>query len=117
MISAFVDRASVFGVPLDPTEIAEFNRRRRRQHYSSSDAAMAVLSCTEKPQLPMDSDHETPGIRFLEYGVNRDGYWNNDNMMVQTEDVLDAAEVIYGPGSERVSLRRLPAPFSSVHAR
>ena len=110
MVSAFADRASGFGIPLDPTEIAEINRQRRRQHYSSSDAAMAVLSCTEKPQLPMDSDHETPGIRFLEYGVNRDGYWNNGNMMVQTEDVLDAAEVIYGPGSERVMEAQRRAP-------
>lgn len=38
---------------------------------------------------------DTPGIRCLEYGKHKDGYWNYDMFAEQCVDIMDCFEVLY----------------------
>ncbi|CAN0096509.1 unnamed protein product, partial [Ectocarpus sp. 13 AM-2016] len=48
--------------------------------------------------LPLTDDGKevltrSPGLRFLQYGKNKDGYWGYDEFKEQIEDVLDVLDV------------------------
>ena len=105
MVSAFADCARGFGLEMSDAELAEVNAKRRGTNYWSLDSAMNINGTHEKPQL-----NEPPGVRFLEYGKNKEGYWNFDHMALQMEDVLDCVAVIYGPLSGAVADAQARAP-------
>ena len=106
MVSAFVDCARGFGLPMSTEELETVNAARRGQKYASEDSAIALLGTADKPPL-----ETSPGIRFLNYGINKDGYWDYDHMARQMEDVLDCAEVVYGdPASDSVVDAKAKAP-------
>jgi hypothetical protein len=41
---------------------------------------------------PLDA---SPGVRFLDYGKNKEGYWTAADIPKQTEDLLDALECLH----------------------
>jgi hypothetical protein len=47
-----------------------------------------------KAELPA-----SPGMRYLRYGVNNDGYWDNDKFAEQVKELLDCLHVLY-PGHQ-----------------
>ena len=44
----------------------------------------------EKPELTC-----SPFVKELNYGTQEDGYWTYDQMILQTEDVVDCLKVLY----------------------
>ena len=105
MVSAFTDTALGFGLKMTDEQLATVNANRRGAEYLSAESAIAINGTASKPELT-----ESPGIRFLEYGKNKEGYWNFDRMALQMEDVLDCVEVVYGAGSSAVADARRRAP-------
>ena len=75
MVYGFQDEIRGFGFPMTPEELTRVNASEVR---------------AGKPELK-----ESPGIRFLEYGKNREGYWTYDQFVAQLLDVLDCIEVLY----------------------
>ena len=55
MVSAFVDENRGFGLPLSPAELEKVNAWR-----------------ISRGKAPLTA---TPGVQYLEYGKNRQGYW------------------------------------------
>ena len=54
----------------------------------------------------------SPGLIYLEYGANRDGYWNNDKFLLQCRDIIDCIHVLY-PGYQVV----VEVDWSAGHAK
>lgn len=81
MVSAIQCEDRGFGLPLDPdetkaaAELAKVNEYRRAQ-------GRGALT-------------ETPGVRFFQYGKNREGYWGFAQFQEQMVDVLDFLEALH----------------------
>eukprot|EP01047_Picozoa_sp_COSAG01_P060206 COSAG01_NODE_7345_length_3242_cov_6.925867_1_plen_476_part_10 len=77
MVSAFTDQTRGLALPLSATELQQVNDLRRTKYG--------------RPPLT-----ESPGVRYLQFGKDKDTvWWNNEQMVQQTVDYMDAAEVIY----------------------
>ncbi|CAM9660150.1 unnamed protein product [Ectocarpus sp. 12 AP-2014] len=74
MVSAFQDERHGFGLPLTDDVLQAVNARRKEK-------GKEVLT-------------RSPGLRFLQYGKNKDGYWGYDEFKEQIEDVLDVLDVV-----------------------
>ena len=99
MVSAFQDEIRGFGFEMTSEELARVN---------------AFRSVNGRPALK-----DTPGTRFLEYGKNKDGYWNYDMFAEQCVDVMDCFEVLY-PGLQLVMdclLYTSPSPRDATLSR
>ena len=104
MVSAFTNCVSGFGLPMTPQELADVNRKREGQSYIcgryGAPQALRKQAGQEgtdlKPPLK-----ESPGVRMIHYGKDRDGYWDRNWMMVQMEDVADVMKHKY-PGCKLV---------------
>lgn len=92
MVSAFQDEIRGFGFRMTGEELARVN---------------AFRSVHGHPALK-----DTPGTRFLEYGKNKDGYWNYDMFAEQCIDIMDCFEVLY-PAWQLV----MEVDHSSGHAK
>lgn len=92
MVSAVQDEHRGFGLKMTEEELAEVNDYRRRQG-----------------RAPLD---ESPGIQFLLYGKNRDGYWDYEQFEHQAVAVLDAIEALH-PNHQVV----LEVDWSQGHAK
>lgn len=75
MISAFQDEYLGFGLPMSSQNLEKLNEKRRAAG-----------------KLPLAM---SPGLAALEFGKDKEGYWNMARMCEQFEQVVDAAEVIY----------------------
>ena len=75
MVSAFQDEIRGFGFPMTDTELARVNLFR---------------ASVGRPAL-----ETSPGMRFLNPGKNRDGYWTFKEFEEQTVDVMDCFDVLY----------------------
>ena len=98
MVSAFVNTVSGFGLPMTEAQLAEVNRRRDGQTYICGryGAPQALCKLAHLPEtdkkMPLK---ESPGIRYLHYGKDKDGYWDSHHMMVQMEDCADCLAVLF----------------------
>ena len=99
MISAFQDEHRGFGLSISDEELQLVNANRAGKFYFSDG----------KPKPPLT---ESPGIRTLDYGKNKDGYWNYDMFALQVEDLLDVVNVVY---EDQIVL--IEVDHSSGHAR
>lgn len=95
MISAVVDAVGGFGIPMAVEEVDELNVYRSQTEnntyvcgqYGAPQEICKVLGIPEsdkKRPLP-----ESPGVRYLRYGANKEGYWKWFWMMHQLEDMID----------------------------
>ena len=75
MVSAFQDAWRGFGFPTSDEELEKINQFR-----------------TDRGKPLMTS---TPGIAFLEYGMNKEGYWDYAKFAVQVDDILDWFDTLY----------------------
>jgi len=92
MVSAFQDEIRGFGLPLSEGELAEVNRRRRKE-------SLPTLGTT-------------PGLRFLVPGKNKEGWWGYEKFEEQVVDVMDCFDVI-APNKQLV----LEVDHSAGHAK
>ncbi|CAM9157910.1 unnamed protein product, partial [Hapterophycus canaliculatus] len=74
MVSVFQDEIRGFGFAITGEELARVNVFRRVQGRKAL--------------------QETPGIRNLDYGKQKDGYWNYDTFAEQCVDIMDCFEVL-----------------------
>ena len=75
MASGFQDEILGFGLPLSPDNLQALND---------------LLQSRNKPPLSM-----SPGLRTLEYGKNKEGYWTMQDMLKQLEEVMAAYEILF----------------------
>jgi hypothetical protein len=75
MLSAVQGCISGFGLPLTAGQLEEVNIR---------------CATVGKQAL-----QHSPGVEYIEYGKNYDGYWNYDRFAEQVESVIDVVEVLY----------------------
>ena len=90
MISAF--QAHEIGIPQEIEEnmLEKINRNRLQKKYVAIEAANELNRNTMKPPLT-----SSPFLTYFEYGSNNDGYWGYNHMVLQFEDVVDVASVLY----------------------
>ena len=79
MVSAFVSEQFGFGMPLSPSQLSKVNDWRASKMGPNPD------ECTKKRYKPLT---ESPALRFLKYGKNRDGWWNYEMMAQQCEGII-----------------------------
>jgi hypothetical protein len=68
------------------------NEFRRGKSYSDELAAMDKRGTSAKQ--PLDS---SPFVVQFEYGINSEGYWTYDHMVLQFEDCVDVVKVLAVP--------------------
>lgn len=81
MVSAVQDEWTGFGLNLTPEQLAKVNIQRLIDGLS--------------PFV------ESPGIRYLEYGKNKEGYWDFEEFNEQVKDIIYCFNIIY-PGYQLV---------------
>jgi hypothetical protein len=92
MVSAVQDEHRGFGLPMTAAELVQVNAYRGRNK-----------------RAPLQ---ESPGIQFVLYGKNRDGYWDYEQFEHQAVAVLDAIEALH-PNHQVV----LEVDWSQGHAK
>ena len=75
MVSAMQDEIRGFGFPLTAAELERVNEFRKKRGRAALDAS--------------------PGVRFLNYGKGRDGYWDYEHFAKQVVDFMDVIEVVH----------------------
>jgi hypothetical protein len=93
MVSSFVSREFGYGMEITPADLHKINRRReRRGHncYLDEEAAQLKHGTTKKSMLT-----SSPFTRLLEYGINGEGYWTYESMIIQLEDCMDCLSVLH----------------------
>jgi hypothetical protein len=81
MISAVVDSHNGFGLPMTSSQIVEVNQFR--------------ASLGKEPIIT------SPGLKFFDYGLNKEGYWNFNTFKIQVDEIVDCCEKIH-PGKQLV---------------
>ena len=90
MISAFASREFGYGFDISMEQMTEINNFRNGKEYSDKVAATNKLGSAKKPVLT-----KSPFVIHFEYGVQAEGYWNYDSMLIQFEDCIDCLKVLY----------------------
>ena len=90
MLSSFVSREFGYGMELSDSVLALINRYRENTNYSDCDAAIQRNGRAKKNLLT-----QSPFIKELEYGANKEGYWTYECMSLQLEDCIDCMNVLY----------------------
>ena len=91
MLSSFVSRDFGYGYPLSAQQLATVNEYREGKQYKDKNAALEVMHTINK--CPLTS---SPFIQKFDYGINSDGFWNYNHMVVQFEDVVDVLKALHG---------------------
>ena len=92
MVSAFVTREHGIIREISNMVLDEVNEQRLGQVYADEEAAIEVHGCSKKMPL---TKSKSPFLLFFEYGENREGYWNYNNMVIQFEDAVDVLQVMH----------------------
>ncbi|KAI2509347.1 hypothetical protein MHU86_5100 [Fragilaria crotonensis] len=92
MVSAFVTREHGIIREISDMVLDEVNEQRSGQVYADEEAAIEVHGCSKKMPL---TKSKSPFLLFFEYGENREGYWNYNNMVIQFEDAVDVLRVMH----------------------
>jgi hypothetical protein len=90
MVSAFQSREFGFGMKMSERDLEIVNEHRRGKKYTDSAAALEILRCDDKKDLS-----ESPFVRYLEIGVNNEGWWDYNQMILQLEDCVDCLKTLY----------------------
>jgi hypothetical protein len=90
MVSAFVSREFGFGLKLTNSQLTVVNNKRSSEFYIDSAAAIMRIGTDKKPKLT-----SSPFVKFLQYGVNNDGYWSYEDMILQLEDCVDCLLTLF----------------------
>ena len=92
MVSAYVARPFGLGIHLSSSQLGELNKtKRRRKKCVSKESAMNVHGTTTKPIF--NNTHLL--VQYFNVGVNEEGYWSHDHMVLQNEDAYDVLSYMY----------------------
>jgi len=93
MVSGFQNGVRGFGLPMTVEELAEVNEYRKegggndRYVCGQFRAPQALCKLAGLPETDKKPPlKESPGVRIIHHGANKDGYWTYAHMMVQSED-------------------------------
>ena len=92
MVSAFQSREFGFALDINEKQLSEINKKRKDKQYEDKDASTWLMGSPEKNKAPLK---ESPFVRYLGYGAEKDGYWNYEHMVVQLEDCIDCVKHLY----------------------
>jgi hypothetical protein len=90
MVSAFVSREYGFGLNLTQSQLAVVNKKREGESYVDSSAATLKMGTDIKPVLK-----SSPFVKYLHYGINNEGYWSYEDMIIQLEDCVDCLLTLF----------------------
>jgi hypothetical protein len=90
MISAFQCREFGFGFQLNADQLKRINEKRKDTRYVDEEAANKYNGGPLKKDLT-----KSPFVQEFEYGINLEGYWNYERMVLQLEDVVDCLKTLY----------------------
>jgi hypothetical protein len=90
MISAMMSHKFGWGFELSPEQLAKVNKKRAGENYEDAESATSKRGNAVKAPLT-----ESPFVREFEYGVNAQGYWSYEHMVMQLEDCIDCLKVVY----------------------
>ena len=90
MLSCFCSRELGFGFPLSQEVLDAINKKRENESYIDEKAAIEVYGNPKKQKLT-----SSPFTRYMEYGSNKEGYWNYDHMIVQMDDCVQVLKHLY----------------------
>jgi hypothetical protein len=90
MVSAFQCREFGFGMELTEEDMYKINDKRLGTKYHDHVAAVEVNKNSGKRKLT-----ESPFVRYMDVGENREGYWDYNRMVIQLEDVVDCLKVLH----------------------
>ena len=85
MVSAFVDEIRGFGFPMTSDQLLQVNQYRETRGRTALETS--------------------PGLRLLDYGANRDGYWTNEKFLEQCQDIIDCIHVLYPNHQVRIAMQ------------
>jgi len=91
MISAFQSREFGFGHPLNQQQLQAINELRRGKTYVDKEAAERLKGNIRKTDLK----NNNPLVYEFEYGMNNEGYWDYDHMVLQLDDCVDCLKYLY----------------------
>jgi hypothetical protein len=102
MVSGFQNGVRGFGLPMTVEELAEVNEYRKegggndRYVCGQFRAPQALCKLAGLPETDKKPPlKESPGVRIIHHGANKDGYWTYAHMMVQSEDHSDCLKVLF----------------------
>ena len=88
MISTFVSRECGFGLQFNDKELRMVNDRQRScewGEYLSKTEAIEVHGTSKKKLI----EDKLTLVQFSDVEINKEGYWNNNQISLQVEDVYD----------------------------
>jgi hypothetical protein len=89
MVAAFQSCKFGFGMNLSKRELEIVNEHRRGKKYTDSTAALDILRCDDKKDLC-----DSPFVCYIEIGINNEGWWNYNQMVLQLEDCVDCVDCL-----------------------
>lgn len=99
MVSAFIGPSLGFGRNTEASNDAlkriNHIRQRVRPTYQDEFASEEVLGTSTKKLFESEDNVQRTLCVSFEHGRNRDGYWNNAHMIVQTEDAVDIIQGLF----------------------
>jgi hypothetical protein len=90
MIRAMMSQEFGWGFELTPEQLAKVNEKRAGKNYEDAESATAKRGNAAKAPLTV-----SPFVREFEYGVNAQGYWSYEHMVMQLEDCIDCLKVVH----------------------
>jgi hypothetical protein len=92
MISAFVSREFGFGYYISPEDLEKVNKERLGKHCIDK---KAVKEIRENISMKAPLNTQSPFVIEFEYGMNNQGYWNYNHMIIQFEDCINDIKTIH----------------------
>lgn len=80
----------MFGLEITVEQLLAINKERGGKEYADSEAATYLFGNSSKIDFK-----ESPFVRYLEYGSEKDGYWTYRHMVKQIGDCIDCLSYMY----------------------
>ena len=90
MLSGLMSREFGWGFPMSPEQLAMVNQKRLNENYLYAQSVIKKRGNAAKPPLST-----SPFVLEFEYGINAQGYWSYEHMVMQLEDCIDCLTVLY----------------------
>jgi hypothetical protein len=72
--------------------VSDEQLKRKNVQYEDLKAAVEAGGCKDGSKKPLNC---SPFVRTFEYGVDSDGYWSYNHMVLQLEDCVDLLKHLY----------------------
>jgi hypothetical protein len=90
MVLAFQSREFGFGMNLSKQDLEMINEHQPGKKYTDKTAALEIIRCHNQKNLS-----KSPFVHYIEIGVNNEGWWDFNQMVLQLEDCVDCLKTLY----------------------